>query len=178
MEPPGDPGPSPTQVKTGLILNGVHDCESGAGLRERRALCCLVHARVHAEPSPIRSPAMISRPPKAAVGWTRRMLLLALSVVLLGTARAAGTSASSCSLDKVLITNGDSILVNVRALGHCHNDEAVAHILKTASAKRSHGHPSMFSHLTQSRNCGAYERSCHRGILQSIRERETREREK
>ena len=106
----------PHRSKQGLFRMRVQNCESGAGLRERRALCCLVHARVHAEPSPIRSPAMISRPPKAAVGWTRRMLLLALSVVLLGTARAAGTSASSCPLDKVLISNGDSILVD--ALGH------------------------------------------------------------
>ena len=50
----------PHRSKQGLFRMRVQNCESGAGLRERRALCYLVHA----EPSPIRSPAMISRPPK------------------------------------------------------------------------------------------------------------------
>ena len=81
LEPLADPGPSPTKVKTGLIL------KAGAGLQEGRALCCLVHARVHAGLSPTRSPAMISRPTKSIARSTTRMLLLALSVVLLGTAQ-------------------------------------------------------------------------------------------
>ena len=88
----------------------------------------LVHARVHAGLSPTSSPAMMSRPTKSIARSTTRMLLLALSVVLLGTARAAGTSVSSCPLNKVLIQNGNSIVVDVRALGHCHNHETVAHI--------------------------------------------------
>ena len=112
---------------------------------------------------------MISRPPKAIVWWTRCILLLALSVVLLGTARAAGTSASSCPLDKVLISNGDSILVDVRALGHCHQHADVADILKTASVRRSSGQVSMVSRLTQNRNDGPYRNSCRNGIWQSIR---------
>ena len=52
------------------------------------------------------------------------MLLLVLLVVLLGTARASGPSASSCSLDKVLISNtvdagagAFPTIVDVRALG-------------------------------------------------------------
>jgi hypothetical protein len=98
LEPPADPGPSPTKVKKG---------------------CRPVPSPVHYGPSPNRSLAMISRPPKAAVGWIRRMLLLALSVVLLGTARAAGTSASSCTLQKVLKSNGDSIFVDLRVLLAC-----------------------------------------------------------
>ena len=59
LEPPVDPGPSPTKVKTGLVHGALGSKE---GLKE------------------------------GLVGWTRRMigcmLLLALSVVLLGTARA------------------------------------------------------------------------------------------
>ena len=137
-------------------------------MRER-PLCCLVHARVHAGPSPTSSPPMISRPPKAVVGWTRRMLLLALSVVLIGRARAAGTSASSCPLDKVLISNGDSILVDVRALGHCHQHANVADILKTASVRRSSGQVSMVSRLTHWDHNGPYENSCRIGIVGSIR---------
>ena len=97
------------------------------------------------------------------------MLLLALSVVLLGTARAAGTSVSSCPLDKVLIQNGNSIVVDVRALGHCHNHEAVAHILKTASVKRSRGQITMSTYLTHSRHKGPYRDSCRKGIVKSIR---------
>ena len=93
------------------------------------------------------------------------MLLLMLSVVLLGTARAAGTSASSCPLDKVLIPNGDSILVDVRALGNCHQHADVADILKTAGMNR----PTMLSRLTHGRCNGAYENSCRKGTVNSIR---------
>ena len=165
LEPPADPGLSPTKVKTGIVRWAPPLLGS---------LCRLVHAG----PSPTRSLAMISRPPKAVVGWTRRMLLLALSVVLLGTARAAGTSASSCSLDKVLISNtvdagaagAPPTIVDVRAVGHCHQNANVADILKTASVRRSSGQVSMVSRLTQSRNKeGAYKRSCRKGIWQSIR---------
>ena len=166
LEPLADPGPSPTKVKTGLIL------KAGAGLQEGRALCCLVHARVHAGLSPTRSPAMISRPTKPIVRSTTRMLLLALSVVLLGTARAAGTSVSSCPLDKVLIQNGNSIVVDVRALGHCHNHKDVAPILKTASAKSSRGQIAMSSYLTHGRHKGPYKDSCRKGIMKSIRSSE------
>ena len=143
----------------------------------RHALCCLVHARVHAGPSPTSSPPMISRPPKAVVGWTRRMLLLALSVVLLGRARAApgaaGTSAS-CTLQKVLRpSEDDSMLVDVRALGHCHQHANVADILKTASVRRRQGQVTMLSQLTQGRNDGgAYRNSCREQIMGSIRSSE------
>ena len=133
------------------------------------AWCGLVHARVHAGPSPTSSPPMTSRPPKAVVGWTRRMLLLALSIVLLGRARAAGTSAS-CTLQKVLRpSEDDSMLVDVRALGHCHQHSNVADILKTASVRRRQGQVTMLSQLTQSRKRGAYENSCRKGIVESIR---------
>ena len=100
------------------------------------------------------------------------MLLLVLSVVLLGRARAAGTSASSCPLDKVLISNGDSILVDVRALGHCHQHANVADILKTASVRRSSGQVSMVSRLTHWDHDGPYENSCRKGIVGSIRSSE------
>ena len=100
------------------------------------------------------------------------MLLLALSVALLGTARAAGTSVSSCPLDKVLIQNGNSIVVDVRALGHCHNHKNVTSILKTASVKRSRGQIAMSTRLTHGRHKGAYENSCRKGIVKSIRSSE------
>ena len=97
------------------------------------------------------------------------MLLLALSVLLLGTARAAGTSVSSCTLQKVLKLNGQSISVDVRALSHCHRNVTVADIMRTASAERRKGQATVLSQLTQSRNKGAYENSCREGIMKSIR---------
>ena len=79
-----------------------------------------------------------------------------------------------CTIDNVLVegsvdTAGVSTTeVNVRALGHCHNSEKVAPILKEANAEKVRKFPSMHTKLSHSDHGGPYKRSCRKGLLKSI----------
>ena len=84
--------------------------------------------------------------------WTA--LAFALFVVML-TGRLDLTVASTlCTIKNVLVegsvdTAGVSTTeVNVRALGHCHNNDTVATILKTANTEKVRKTASMHAQLT------------------------------
>ena len=106
--------------------------------------------------------------------WTA--LAFALFVVML-TGRLDLTVASTlCTIKNVLVegsvdTAGVSTTeVNVRALGHCHNNDTVATILKTANTEKVRKTASMHAQLTTiNLKYGApYRRSCRKGLLKSI----------
>ena len=81
-----------------------------------------------------------------------------------------------CTIDNVLVegsvdTSGVSMTeVNVRALGHCHNNDTVATILKTANTKKVGKTASMHTQLTTAnlKYGSPYRRSCRDGLLKSI----------
>ena len=76
-----------------------------------------------------------------------------------------------CTIDNVLVegsvdTAGVSTTeVNVHALGHCHNHDKVATILKKANPEDS---VSMQTRLTQHKYGASYGRSCRDGLFKSI----------
>ena len=84
-----------------------------------------------------------------------------------------------CTIDNVLVegsvdTAGVSTTeVNIRALGHCHNNDTVATILKEANAKREGNSASMYSRLSHHDYNAPYRRSCRKGILKSIYEKDS-----
>ena len=79
-----------------------------------------------------------------------------------------------CTIDNVLVegsvdTAGVSKTeVNVRALGHCHNNATVANILKEANTEIEKNSVSMYTRLTQHKYGATYRRSCRDGLLKSI----------
>ena len=79
-----------------------------------------------------------------------------------------------CTIDNVLVegsvdTAGVSKTeVNVRALGHCHNNATVANILKEANTEIEKNSVSMYTRLTQYKYGATYRRSCRDGLLKSI----------
>ena len=81
-----------------------------------------------------------------------------------------------CTIDNVLVegsvdTSGVSTTeVNVHALGHCHNNDTVATILKTANTKKVGKTASMHTQLTTAnlKYGSPYRRSCRDGLLKSI----------
>ena len=106
--------------------------------------------------------------------WTA-LRFAVLMLILAG--RLDPTVASTlCTIDNVLVegivdTSGVSMTeVNVRALGHCHNNDTVATILKTANTKKVGKTASMHTQLTTAnlKYGSPYRRSCRDGLLKSI----------
>ena len=106
--------------------------------------------------------------------WTA--LRFALFVLILAERLDLTVATRSCTIDNVLVegsvdTSGVSMTeVNVRALGHCHNNDTVATILKTANTEKVRKTASMHAQLTTNNlKYGApYRRSCRDGLLKSI----------
>ena len=104
--------------------------------------------------------------------WTA--LRFALFVLILAERLDLTVVSALCTIDNVLVegsvdTAGVSTTeVNIRALGHCHNNDTVATILKEANAKREGNSASMYSRLSHHDYNAPYGRSCRKGILKSI----------
>ena len=104
--------------------------------------------------------------------WTA--LRFALFVLILAERSDLTVASTLCTIDNVLVegsvdTAGVSTTeVNVRALGHCHNKDTVATLLKEANAKREGNSVSMQTRLTHPKYDGPYRRSCRDGLLKSI----------
>ena len=106
--------------------------------------------------------------------WTA--LRFALFVLMLAERLDLTVASRSCTIDNVLVegsvdTAGVSTTeVNVHALGHCHNKDTVATILKTANTKKVGKTASMHAQLTtpNMKYGSPYRRSCRVGLLKSI----------
>ena len=101
--------------------------------------------------------------------WTA--LRFAVLILILAGRLDPTVASTLCTIDNVLVegsvdTSGVSMTeVNVRALGHCHNNDTVATILKTANPENS---VSMQTRLTHHKYGALYGRSCRDGLFKSI----------
>ena len=99
--------------------------------------------------------------------WTA--LRFALFVLIL--AERLDLTVALCTIDNVLVEGSVDTAgvitteVNVRALGHCHNNNTVATILKEANPENS---VSMQTRLTHHKYGALYGRSCRDGLFKSI----------
>ena len=106
--------------------------------------------------------------------WTA--LRFAVLILILAGRLDPTVASTLCTIDNVLVegsvdTSGVSMTeVNVRALGHCHNNDTVATILKTANTKKVGKTASMHTQLTTAnlKYGSPYRRSCRDGLLKSI----------
>ena len=101
--------------------------------------------------------------------WTA--LRFAVLILILAGRLDPTVASTLCTIDNVLVegsvdTSGVSTTeVNVHALGHCHNKDTVATILKKADPENS---VSMQTRLTHHKYGALYGRSCRDGLLKSI----------
>ena len=101
--------------------------------------------------------------------WTA--LRFAVLILILAGRLDPTVASTLCTIDNVLVEGSVDTAgvitteVNVRALGHCHNNNTVATILKEANPENS---VSMQTRLTHHKYGALYGRSCRDGLLKSI----------